>query len=96
VYVFETIFSVHIILQFFKEFQPDYQIQPERDLYKISLNYLKGDFALDFVTILPLQFFEFKRNRQTLFYMIKCIRISKGFEIYNVQVFMKVIHEKLT
>jgi hypothetical protein len=49
----EGIFSFYMALQFFKEFQPDYQELPERDFYKIGKHYFETDFFSDFLPLIP-------------------------------------------
>jgi hypothetical protein len=63
-----------MILQFFLEYCPEGIVTPETDLRKIAYHYLNGDFKLDMVALLPLQFLDMKNNRQYLFFMIKLIR----------------------
>ena len=79
VFTIETIFGIYMVLQFFKEFQPEDKVIPVRDLYGIAINYFESEFLFDFLPILPLQVLNLKRNRQKLFFLIKCIRIPKGF-----------------
>ena len=41
--------------------------------------------------MIPLHLFKMEKNRHTLFYLIKLIRLLKGFEILDVGVMMKYI-----
>ena len=50
----ESVFLLHLLLQFFVEYKPLGEKIPVRDMSKICTNYLNGKFPLDFVTILPL------------------------------------------
>ena len=52
--VYEGIFLVSLILNFFMEYKPDGQSFPVRDLSLISVRYLKGQFLMDFVPLIPL------------------------------------------
>ena len=53
-YIFETIFLLHMILQFFLEFCPESTNVPVIDLKKIAVHYLEGEFKGDMIAILPL------------------------------------------
>lgn len=90
--IIECTFGLHMILQFFIEYKPLGEKFPIRNLTLISNNYLRGRFPLDLITILPLQFLELKRNRQHIFYLIKMLRIIRGFHLFditNIMVFIK-------
>ena len=50
---FEFIFLIHMALQFLVEFTPEGSKVPVTDLARISMNYINGEFALDFIPILP-------------------------------------------
>jgi hypothetical protein len=80
----ESIFLMHLFLQFFLEYKPLGEKIPVRNLSKIGSNYLNSKFALDFITIIPLQYLELKRNRQYCFYIIKMIRIIRGFHLFDI------------
>ena len=51
---FEGFFSLNIIFTFFVEYDVDDQIEPVRDLLKIAKNYLKGQFIIEIIPLLPL------------------------------------------
>ena len=63
-----------LILQFFVEYtihnntEEDKPGRPIRDgdLGRIATNYLKTDFPLDFITLIPLNFFQMYRRRNAL------------------------------
>lgn len=55
------------------------------------MNYFWGDFIKDVLPILPLQYISLRNNRASLFYLIKLLRLAKGFHILNVTKFMKKI-----
>ena len=44
----------------------------------------KGSFAVDLICLLPLGTLKMKRNREFLFFIIKMLRLVKGFELFNV------------
>jgi hypothetical protein len=63
------------------------------------MNYLKTGFAMDFIPIIPFYGVSLKRKRQDLFYIIKMIRLIKGFTIFDVPRMMEKVkfyyHKKL-
>jgi hypothetical protein len=64
---------------------------------KTSVKYLKTSFAIDFIPVIPLQNLSMINNRNCLFYLIKCVRLIKGFKILNEQEIMgkiKLIYKK--
>lgn len=83
--VIEVFFLIHLLLQFFIEFRPSAEKAPVRDIPKISVHYLQNGFAMDFIPIIPFYAVSLKRKRQDLFYIIKMIRLIKGFNIFDVQ-----------
>lgn len=79
---FETYFFFDIVLNFFLEYEEDGLISPVRDLAKIARNYIKGDFLIDFIAILPINFLPLGGDEQ-LFYILKIVRISKAVNNIN-------------
>jgi hypothetical protein len=48
------------------------------------LHYLKTEFFWDFIPILPFQLLTLPRRRENLFFLIKLLRLRKGFKILDV------------
>ena len=89
---FETIFVLSIIKQFLTEYTPDGETQPIRDLQKIAKRYIKDDFVLDTICVLPIsRMLKFMGEEARLFYLIKSVRIIKGINIFSVPKMMKGI-----
>jgi hypothetical protein len=85
--VFESIFFIDMISNFFTEYQPNDSIKPVRSIEKISLHYLNGQFIFDAIPIIPYTFlFSFKNCR--LLYFVKSIRIFKSIELLSDKVFI--------
>jgi hypothetical protein len=83
--VFEGIFFIHFILQFFLEYHIEGEKIAIRDPMKICTNYIyEGSFFLDFIVLIPLEYLDLKRKRQDLFYAVKMLRIIKGFVLFDV------------
>jgi hypothetical protein len=56
----------------------------------IANRYFKDRFFIDFVALLPLNFFIKLQNIYgRLFYLLKVLRLKKGFEILNTADIMK-------
>ena len=85
-------FAVDIILKFLKSFTKDGETMPTIDLAKIAERYLKGQFVLDFIPLIPLSsIFSFHGHGHL--YIVKCIRIINGFSLFNVSEMMADIRE---
>ena len=58
----------------------------------IAVRYLSNGFFRDFIPLIPLQLITIGSNgRGTLFYLIKLIRLQKGFEILDVSTLINSI-----
>ena len=53
---FFVVFTISIIMNFFRDFIPEGETTASKDLKKIAKRYLKGDFMLDFIAWIPFQF----------------------------------------
>jgi hypothetical protein len=55
---------------------------------------------MDFIPLIPFYSIDLKRNRHTMFYIIKMIRLIKGFTIFDVPTMMEKVkyyfNEKLS
>lgn len=90
----EIIFFIHMCLQFILEITIDGSPTPQRDFKSIAFNYLKTNFAIDFITMIPIQFLDLKRKRQYMFYAIKLLRIKKGFRLFDVSKLMRILKNR--
>ena len=84
----EIVFLLHMILQFFVEVRVQGKSESVRNPIEISQIYLKTNFPIDLLTMIPLQIFNLKRKRQYMFYAIKLLRIKKGFRLFDVSKMM--------
>ena len=56
-----------------------------KDPIKIALRYINSQFAFDLLAIIPFNFFiTIKYGYGRLFYLVKLLRLFKGFQILNV------------
>jgi hypothetical protein len=93
-FVFEGIFVINILLSFITEYMPESSQNPERDLSKIATRYLKTEFPLEFITVVPFQLLNLG-GYQRLFYLVKIARLHIGFKVFNVHKIMQNIKEIL-
>ena len=94
-YIFETMFLIDLILNFFVEYQPEDSKYPVRDMSKIAVHYLQGEFKMDAIPLIPFQFMTMKNNRDSLFFTIKWIRLIKGFKLINIAKIKKLAKQKI-
>ena len=89
--LFEFVFVSDALLQFAVEYHDTVSRKTIRDPYKIAINYFKGRFLFDAVTIIPFAkiFREVQLNR--LFYVVKCLRIQKGFYLLDTAKFKQTV-----
>lgn len=91
VLVFEMLFTLDIIAKFMLTYEnPETRVKVV-DLGTISKNYFFNKFLWDFIPLMPLQIFKMYRNRNTLFYLIKLIRLYQGFKILDIPKLMGII-----
>jgi hypothetical protein len=92
---FEFLFSIDLYFQAFFiismafEFRTDFEPSPGeniiKDPIKIALRYINSQFAFDLLAIIPFNFFiTIKYGYGRLFYLVKLLRLFKGFQILNV------------
>ena len=83
-FVFEWFFFVNLIIKFFREFTPENEVKPCRDLRKCAKNYLKTDFIIDFIALIPFPYIlKFANDEQDMFFLIKHIRMYDLFLTFN-------------
>lgn len=90
---FEAIFLLDIIINFLLSYvKYDTQTEViECHIVKTITNYLSTTFYKDFIPIIPLQLMELPNKRNLLFFLIKLMRLFKGFRILDVHALMKKI-----
>ena len=76
---------VTIIKNFFTEFTREGEQHPVTSVTEIADNYFKTNFVYDFIPIIPCELlFGSLGPYARLLYILKVIRIKKGFEVFNV------------
>lgn len=87
----ESIFLVHLIMQFFVEYEDETGQRTIRNLQLTAINYVKTRFIFDFIPLLPINFIPMYRKREYLFYVVKMTRLYRSLEFFDVHEFMKVV-----
>ena len=89
---FEFIFLLNMGSKFLCEFVKDGSQTPTRDLKKIAERYLRSDFALDFIPLIPFPLIlSLKYGREHHYYLIKCLRLLNSFLLFD----LKIINRKI-
>ena len=57
---------------------------PIRDSSKIFQRYIYGSFTFDAIALAPFYMIKLYRDRQKLLYIIKIIRLKKGFDNLDI------------
>jgi len=84
----ELIFLLDVILSFFVEYIPESADEPPvRDFKGIAKHYLRGKFAKEAIPLIPLQLVQLE-GLGNLFYLIKIIRLKRGFNLLHVPTIM--------
>jgi hypothetical protein len=88
--VFDIIFAMDMCVQFLLEFKPEDQYNKVRDLTEIAKRYIKGQFAIDVIALIPFSSF-FNGQQRKLWYIIKIVRIQKGYHLLSSNTFMRQV-----
>ena len=84
----ELVFLLDVILSFFVEYIPESAAEPPvRDFKGIARHYLRGKFAKEAIPLIPLQLVHLE-GLGNLFYLIKIIRLKRGFNLLHVPTIM--------
>lgn len=84
-------FLISLCVNFLVDYKPEGEENKIKDLNKIGIRYLKGQFLYDFIPLIPLQALSLRGQKERLFFVIKIIRLLNGFKIFQVAKIMKVI-----
>jgi hypothetical protein len=79
--IFELFFLFDNIIKCFREYTPENETVPVRDIRKCAWNYVCTLFFWDMVFIAPVQKFQMTNNRQFLYFLIKQGRCNRLFLI---------------
>jgi len=80
---------------FFTEFTYEGNNIPVSDLLQIATRYIQGPFVSELVPLVPITILIRHLHPDIkLFYLIKVHRVSKGFTLFDVQKWIKLIKSK--
>ena len=83
--IFEVAFLFGMCINLMKQYVPDGEITPVKDLTQTSMRYIKkGSFLADLICIFPFPFIFAGSNDSHLWYMIKIYRVSSGLKLLDV------------
>ena len=90
---FFIVFSISMIFKFIKEYTPQGEQDPCRDLSMISARYLKGSFLTDLIPLIPLHWIiNFRLHRWcNILFLVKVMRIWKGLHVFDVRTIMEKV-----
>lgn len=90
--IFELLFLIGMCINFVKQYTPDGETIPVKNLSKISMNYIKkGSFKTDFICLFPFPFLLQQGDKIHLWYTIKIYRVLAGLRLLDVKSIMDVI-----
>ena len=93
----EIVFVSDALLQLLVEYEDPITRATIRDPYKIAVNYFKGRFSFDALTIIP--FTRIVKNTielSRLFYCVKVLRLKKGYYLLDTGRFKQTIRSIYT
>ena len=72
----EVFFIADILINCFREYTPENEINPVRNYRMCFLHYFQTKMLIDFIAIIPLQKILLKNERNHLWFLIKLVRIK--------------------
>ena len=67
------------------DYLPDGQVEPVRNIVKISKKYLKGDFINHLIPLIPFTLVIYHTEHTRLLFLLKVIRVINGMKVLDVQ-----------
>ena len=95
-FVIEAFFAIFIILQFFQTYQENTTLLIIRDFKKIALRYIKGWFFIDFLSIIPFDYFIPDDSDLKYLKMLRFLRFPKFLQTIDVKRFDNLASSFLT
>lgn len=90
---FEFVFLCSIGFKFLCEFTQDGATTPTRDLKMIADKYIRSEFILDLIPLIPIQLMLDFDGRESHLYIIKCIRMINGFRVFDLNAISREIRK---
>ena len=90
-YLIEFVYTIDFIMQFFvNKTESNEQTEKVTEVSQTALKYFKTNMIWDLIPLFPFSsIFTFKNSR--LVYLIKCMRITKSFNLLDNRKFMKYV-----
>ena len=88
--IVESIFLADMMISFITDYvDPQKPLgAPIRELSRIFSKYISGGFMYDFIALTPFYMLNMVRDRQKLLYIVKLIRLKRGFDNLDVLSFL--------
>lgn len=83
--IFEVFYLLDLILNFFVEYKEEDETRVVREFHLTMINYIKNDFLIDLLPILPLEYLNLGGNMARHFFLIKVTRIRKGYQLISIK-----------
>lgn len=82
--VFESLFLLHMLSKFILTYNDPITNVKEKSPRKIMKNYIATEFKWDLIPLVPLQLIPMERHRNTLFFIIKTVRLFNINKLLDV------------
>ena len=89
--IFEMIFFVDFFVNFMKTYTNKTTNQVVKDWDQIIQNYFDTNFAVDLISLIPLQTIPLAKNGNNIFFVLKIIRMSNIMEFLNPSELMRYL-----
>ena len=92
--VFESFFALNIVKTCFTDYTPDKENKPVRNLQRICIHYLSGQFIWDLLPNAPLYLIFNVRKADiimTNLYLVKMLRFPVAFQLLNVSNWIQMV-----
>ena len=96
-YIFFSIFTIDIAVNFLTEYRDVGETQPIRQFEKIAQRYIQGEFLLDLVAWFPIHYIIDRKDifRLSWIFLLKLVRFYKAIKLLNVSKIMKFVRKIL-
>lgn len=91
--IFESLFLLDMIVNFFRKVTPDGQSRPLDTMQKISWNYLGTNFIFHLIPLIPFQYIIGGGKERQYWLIIKTYRLKEGLDCFDVPKIMNQIKQ---
>ena len=95
---FEGAFLIDFLMNFILDYPDpkDPKFKSVKNLSMIFSNYLQDSFLRDIIALAPLHLITLKHKRQNLLYIVKLVRLYRGFANFDVMEYLNYYKDKQT